>query len=221
MLLRRLILPFFQEEPRRNKKESSLEIEYPILTPRGIPKEYRPFCCFIGTKTKTGTWMGSGTLVETQGIVGILTAYHLIEHAKEEINIAFYLKDGDWTMFSVPRNYVVVEEPKLDIALIAAPYLPDDCHPIEIGWDKSRIMGLPLTAFGCPNGAFGFVWKPKLITICGGIIYTKGIAIPGVSGGGIFSRHKNKFYLWGVHIAIHLASYTLLSRTVKLELHNK
>jgi hypothetical protein len=47
------------------------------------------------------------------------------------------------------------------------------------------------------------------------------MAIPGVSGGGIFSRIKNKFYLWGVHIAIHLSSYTLLSRTAKFEFRDE
>jgi hypothetical protein len=221
MLRSLLVSPYFEEEKKQRGRRSSVEIEYPILYPYGIPKEYRPFCCFIGAKTDTGTWMGSGTLVETKGLVGILTAYHLIEHTKEEIQVAFYLKNGDWTQFSIPRHYVVVEEPKLDIAFIVAPYLPNDFHPVEIGWDKRNILSLPLTAFGCPNGVFGHVWKPKLITIAGGIIYTKGMAVPGVSGGGIFSRIGNKFYVWGVHTAIHLSSYTLLSRTAKFEIRDE
>jgi len=210
--------PFFEKEKRR---KTGIDVEYPILYPYGIPKEYRRFCCFIGAKTEQGTWMGAGTLIETRGIVGILTAYHLIEHCQEGINIAFFLQNGDWTEFTVPRGYVIVEEPNLDIAFIKAPYLPLEFHPVQIGWERQVVLSLPLTAFGCPNGVFGHVWKPQLITIAGGIIYTKGMAIPGVSGGGIFSKIKNKFYLWGVHIAIHLSSYTLLSRTAKFEFRDE
>ncbi len=214
-----LIQPYFEHLPYNKRKAEKIDVDYPIPYPQGIPRTFRKFCCFVGVKTpRRGVLMGAGTLVFTTGIVGILTAAHLLEEVTEGIDVSFFLPSNEWYEIIIPTSYIVIKNDELDIALLRTPALPPFYQPVEIGWENYSVISTDLYAFGCPAGIFGYVWKPKLLTIAGGIIYTKGLACPGVSGGGIFTKVGNKFYLWGVHMAIHLGSYTLLSRTVKLEL---
>jgi hypothetical protein len=197
------------------KKETAQAINFPVLMPDSFPLPFRKFCCLIVAESKSSAWCGAGTLTE----MGILTARHLLVHKTEITNkwASFLLDGNDWATISL--GDVLVEDKANDIVILSHPILSSHFTPVKIGWFIKDIFFTPdnLWAFGCPLGLLGKVWRPRFIGISDKKIYTKNFACPGVSGGGIFTKTGEEWYVWAVHSELYPQGWTLLSSIADLK----
>jgi hypothetical protein len=194
-------------------KDLNKGMAYPIPIPHSLPLPFRRFCCFVGVSNPEGVWMGSGVLTD----IGIISALHLFQHPKIiEVWATFILENGTLTSFNL--NKVLVTEPDQDFIILLPPHLSGYFKPVKIGWyshvpfDREHIV-----AFGCPEGLLGTIWKPQYIASDEHLLYTKGFACGGISGGGIFTSYKDEWYLWAINSVYFPQSKTLVSRMVRFK----
>lgn len=194
-------------------REQNKVMDYPIPTPHLLPLPFRRFCCFIGVATPEGTWLGSGVLTE----LGIISAFHLFRYPRiEEAWATFILENGTLTSFNLYD--VLAEEPSQDFIILLPPHLSGYFKPVKLGWyshvpfNKKHIVG-----FGCPEGLLGTIWRPEYVASDNYMLYTKGFACGGVSGGGMFTLYNNEWYLWAINSVYFLQSRTLISRMVRFK----
>jgi hypothetical protein len=203
--------PFYQI-----KRETAQSPSFPVLMPDSFPLPFRKFCCLVVVEGKSNFWCGAGTLTD----MGILTARHLFVHNTKITDkwASFLLEGSDWV--TIDLGEILLEDAANDIIIVSHPVLSSYFTPVKIGWLLKDLLFVPdnLWAFGCPLGLLGKVWRPRFVGISEGKIYTKGFACPGVSGGGIFTRKGNEWYVWAVHSELYLQGWTLLSSLVNLEI---
>jgi hypothetical protein len=196
------------------RKEAAQSLSLPVLMPDTVPLPFRRFCCLVVVESRSDLWYGAGTLTD----MGILTAHHLFVHNTEITDkwASFLLEGSDWV--TVDLGDVLLEDKDNDIIIVSHPVLSSYFTPIKIGWLLKDLLFTPdnLWAFGCPLGLLGKVWRPRFVGISEKKIYTKNFACPGVSGGGIFTKKGDEWYVWAVHSELYPQSWTLLSSLVDL-----
>jgi hypothetical protein len=204
------IRPFYQ-----TKKDIAQALSPPILMPDSLPLPFRRFCCLVVVESKNDLWYGSGTLTN----MGILTAYHLFDNNTKITDkwVSFLLENDDW--ITIDLGDVIFEDRTNDIIIISRPILSSYFKPIKIGYPHEKFLfsANDLFAFGCPLGLLGKIWKPRFVGISENKIYTKNFACLGISGGGIFVRKENEWYVCAIHSVFCSQSMTLLSSIVNLK----
>jgi hypothetical protein len=176
----------------------------PFIAP--IPKPLRNFCAFVFVENDTEAHCGSGTITKD----GVITVAHLFAFDWQRALVTFYVDDCHYITIPVVR--ISLLDPEDDLAILSVNLspiknnLPSVQKPTSLEWNKARVI-----AFGCPQAVFGYTWKPTAWTLGYRHIISRGVLIPGISGGGLFVEHQGKWYLWGVHSFGYPDSKTLYS----------
>lgn len=200
----------------RAKFEKKKELSFswlPYIAP-DLPNDFKRFVVFIGVEGEDVLYAGTGTLIEPNLI---LTCHHLFEgiEAIKEIFITFFInKQGQYATVRV-ENYEAT--PLDDIAFLRADLVAFDFlkpAPILSGRPINPQEIKTLTGAGCPAGILGKTWKPTLLGFSGKFFVTKGLLIPGISGGGIFIKRNNWWNVFGVHSFGYFDSKTLYSVSI-------
>lgn len=187
-----------------NKADDELRAKsFPFVAP--IPAHLRRFVCFVIVENSKIAMLGSGTFT-TEGIV---TAGHLFSFDFEKITVVLHSDYHHITR--VPALGVTIEHTQ-DIAYLLSVAIPKFMKPCLL--PSSGIATEKFIAFGCPQGIYGITWHPKVVGFEKGWIITQGLVIPGISGGGLYYRHKGRWYLAGVHSWGYLDNKTLYSSRI-------
>lgn len=182
-------------------KEEGWTDNYPYTAP--IPKVFRRFTCFVIAEDDETIRIGSGTITND----GIITAKHIFAFDFQKVDIVLYA--DDYHLVSVPVMEVNCETNR-DIARLYA-ITPRYIRPCLIPQSQLTIEGSKFYAFGCPQGIFGLIWKPNVVSYDEDWIISLNMLIPGISGGGIYYRHKDDWYLVAVHSWGHTDYKTIYS----------
>lgn len=162
------------------------------------------FVCFVAVENEKTMVMGSGTITHS----GVVTAAHLFSFPFEEATITLFVNDCH--VSTIPIRGVTLDVER-DLAFCEA-VVPNYIVPCSLPNDKMKVDVQKLVAFGCPQGVFGQSWKPRAISHTQEFVISRGVAIPGISGGGIYYEKNGKWYLLAVHSFAYLDSKTLYSR---------
>lgn len=166
--------------------------------------ELKRFVCFVAAENEELMVVGSGTITHS----GVVTAAHLFHFPFTEATITFFVDDCH--IVTIPINHITLDAEK-DIAFCNV-VVPSHIVPCSLPIAKMEVDAKKLLAFGCPQGVFGHSWRAKAISHNSDFIISRGVAIPGISGGGIYYKKNGKWFLLAVHSFAYLDSKTLYSR---------
>lgn len=185
------------------KEQESISNLLPWIFPH-FNYELKRFVCFVAAENDKIIVLGSGTITTS----GVITAAHIFSFAFQKATITLFVDDHH--IATLPINGVSLDVYK-DIALCNVDF-PSYSHPCPFPVPKISMENKRLIAFGCPQGVFGQSWETKALGNNADFIVSRGVAIPGISGGGIYCKEKNEWLLLAVHSFAYLDSKTLYSR---------
>ncbi|MBS7621535.1 trypsin-like peptidase domain-containing protein [Candidatus Bathyarchaeota archaeon] len=158
--------------------------------------------CIVAYNSKK-MHIGAGTFVGN----AFLTASHIFSFNFEQAVVVCYVSPH--TVATIPVVSVSMY-PERDIAKCQVS-IPPFIKPAGLITETTEIPITKLYAFGCPQGLFGIYWKPAIVSQTAELLVSQGMAIPGVSGGGILAKLDKNWYLIAIHSFAILETGTLYS----------
>lgn len=175
--------------------------EFPYKLP--LPKLFRSVAAFVEVASNNFSFLGSGVIIDG----GIMTAAHLFSCDVEEIYVSYYSREE---IVKIKANKIHMF-PQEDLALVEVE-LPNVKKPAIVRFPKN-LDYRKVWSFGCPQGIFGVVWRPKNVIIQEKWIQSTGVVVPGISGGGLLVRYDGRWHVLGIH-SYRIGDNTLCSSRV-------
>lgn len=171
-----------------------------------VPPVFRDFCVFVIAESEKILVCGSGVATPR----GVYTASHLFWFPFEKVFVTFYIDKHNYITIPIEDDIIINRES--DVALLS--FIADDGRILPLPSKPKKgfdIKSAKVFAYGSPVGVYGCVWEPEHFIMTPSYIITRGVIIPGISGGGILINQGEEWYLWAIHSFGYLDSKTLYS----------